>query len=127
MLSHPYQLNVEDECGTAWDAGLRELAVAHLCRNVELPLVTDVHLLQGNDPTVYQVAQAHGNRRAAPTAVELPAVDGPAGVVDGDDAPSLRLCTIRVTLLQHFIIDAFGERFHTLQLWLYPPTTCGWK
>ncbi len=34
MLSHPYQLNVEDECGTAGDAGLRELAVAHLCRDV---------------------------------------------------------------------------------------------
>ena len=34
MLSHPYQLNIKDECGTAGDAGLRELAVAHLCRDV---------------------------------------------------------------------------------------------
>jgi len=75
-----------------------------------------VHLLQGNDPTVYQVAQAHSNWRATSTAIELPAVDGPAGVVDGDDAPSLGLCIIRATLLQHFIIDAFGKGFHTLLL-----------
>jgi len=127
FLRHSYQLNVKDECGATGNARLGVFAVAHLGRDVKLPLVSNVHLLKGDDPSVYQVAQSHGNRRAAPTAVELPAVDGPAGVVNGDDASSLGLCPVMVTLLQHFIIDAFGERFHTLQLWLYPPTTCGWK
>ena len=71
LLRYSYQLNVEDECRTAGDAWLRIFAVAHLCRDIELPLITDVHLLQGDDPTFYKVAQSHGNRCATPTAIEL--------------------------------------------------------
>ena len=44
------EFNLEDEGRTARDSGLGEFAVAHLCRDVEFPLVTDVHLLEGNDP-----------------------------------------------------------------------------
>ena len=49
LLHYSNQLNVEDERGTTRNAGLGVFAVAHICRNVELPLVTDVHLLKGDD------------------------------------------------------------------------------
>lgn len=52
LLRYPNQLKVEDERGATGDAGLRIFAVAHLSRNVEFPLVTDVHLLKGDDPAV---------------------------------------------------------------------------
>ena len=116
LLRYSNQLNVEDERGATRNAGLGVFAVAHLCRNVKLPLVTNVHLLQGDDPTVNQVAESHGNRCAANARIELLAVDGPAGIVDGDDASLLRLSTIRVARLQDFVIDAFRESFHTLLL-----------
>ena len=62
LLRYSNQLNVEDERGATGDAWLGEFAVAHLCRNVEFPLVTDVHLLKGDDPSVNQVAESHSNR-----------------------------------------------------------------
>ena len=45
LLRHSYQLYIEDERGATKDAGLRVFAVAHLSRDVEFPLITDVHLL----------------------------------------------------------------------------------
>lgn len=109
LLRYSNQLNVEDERGATGNARLGEFAVAHLCRNVELPLVADVHLLKGDNPALNQVAEAHGNRCAANACVELLAVDGPSGIMNGDDAPLLRLRAIRVTRLQNFIIDAIGR------------------
>ena len=114
LLRYSNQLNVEDERGAAGDARLGEFAVAHLGRNVEFPLVTDVHLLKGDDPSVNQVAESHGNRRTTNARVELLAVDGPASVVNGDYASLLRLRTIRVARLQYLIIDAIGEGIHAL-------------
>ena len=109
LLRHSNQLNVEDERGATSDAGLRIFAIAHLGRNVKFPLVTDVHLFKGDDPSVNQVAESHSNRGAANARIELFAVDGPASVVNGDDASLLRLRTFWVTRFQNFIIDAIGE------------------
>lgn len=47
------EFNLEDEGRTARDSGLGEFAVAHLCRDVQFPLVADDHLLQCHNPTVY--------------------------------------------------------------------------
>ena len=38
------EFNLEDEGRTARDSGLGEFAVAHLCRDVQFPLVADNHL-----------------------------------------------------------------------------------
>ena len=114
LLRYSNQLNVEDERGSTRNAGLGEFAVAHLCRNIEFPLVTDVHLLKGDNPAINQVAESHGNRCAANARVEFLAVDGPASVVNGDYASLLRLRTIRVARLQYLIIDAIGEGIHAL-------------
>lgn len=97
FLRHSYQLNVKDECGATGNARLGVFAVAHLGRDVKLPLVSNVHLLKGDDPAVYQVAESHGNRCAANTRVELLAVDDPTGIVYGDYASLLRLRTVRIT------------------------------
>ena len=105
---------------------MQVFAVAHFGRNIEFPLVTDVHLLKGDDPTINQVAEPHGNWCAANACVELLAVDGPAGIMNGDDAPLLRLRTIRVTRLLNFIIDAFWEGFYALLLGLiFQPLAVG--
>ena len=109
LLRYSNQLNVEDERGAAGNARLGEFAVAHLCRNIEFPLVADVHLLKGDNPAINQVTESHGNRGAANARIEFLAVDGPASVVNGDYASLLRLRTIRVTRFQNFIIDAIAE------------------
>ena len=126
LLRYSNQLNVEDERGATRNAGLGEFAVAHLGRNVKFPLVTDVHLLEGDDPTINQVAESHGNRCTANACVEFLAVDGPTGIVNGDDAPLLGLRTFWVTRFQNFIIDAFWEGFHALLLGLvFQPLAVG--
>ena len=71
LLRYPNQLNVEDERGATRNARLGVFAVAHLCRNVKFPLVTDVHLLKGDNPAINQVAESHGNRGAANACIEL--------------------------------------------------------
>lgn len=65
------EFNLEDEGRTARDSGLGEFAVAHLCRDVQFPLVADNHLLQCHNPTVYQVAEPDGQWRAAITRVKV--------------------------------------------------------
>ena len=103
-LSHTQQFYFEYQGRTAWDARLRELSVAHFGRNVKFPLVTHVHLLHGNNPAINQVAQSHGEWRTATAGIKLLAVDGPTGIMGRHDAASARLCSLRVTLLQHLII-----------------------
>lgn len=101
-------------------------AITHLGRDVKFPLVTNVHLLKGDDPTINQVVESHGNRRAANACIEFLTIDGPAGIVDGDDAPLLRLSIIKVARLQNFIIDAIGEGFHALLLgFVFQPLAVG--
>ena len=39
-----------------------------------------VHLLHGNNPAIYQVAQSHGERRTATAGIKLLAIDGPTDV-----------------------------------------------
>ena len=79
------EFNLEDEGRTARDSGLGEFAVAHLCRDVQFPLVADNHLLQCHNPTVYQVAEPDGQWRAAITRVEGMTVDGGSAIVGCDD------------------------------------------
>lgn len=126
LLRYSNQLNVEDERGATRNARLGEFAIAHFGRNVELPLVANVHLLKGDDPAVNQVAEAHGYRCAANARIELLAVDSPASVVNGNDASLLRLRTIWVTRLQDFIIDAFWEGFYALLIgFIFQPLAIG--
>lgn len=85
-LCYSYQFNFKDKCGAARNAWLRELAIAHLGRDVDFPFVADMHLLDGDDPALDEVAQAAGQRHATTAAVKLLTVDCPAGIVGCDDA-----------------------------------------
>ena len=87
FLRYSEQFNLKYQGGTAGDAGLRELAVSHLRRDVHLPFVAHTHLLHGDNPSLNQVAQAEGYGRTAAATVKLLAVDGPSRVVRGDNAP----------------------------------------
>ena len=89
LLRYSNQLNVEDERGAAGDARLGEFAVAHLGRNVEFPLVTDVHLLKGDDPSVNQVAETACHRNTVTGGVEILAVNCSASIVDSDNATGI--------------------------------------
>ena len=50
ISTYSHQLNLEYQGGAARDARLGELPIAHLGRDVNLPFVTDVHVLHGDDP-----------------------------------------------------------------------------
>lgn len=64
FLGDAEQLYLENEGRVAWDAGLREFAIAFLSGDIHLPLVAHTHALHGDDPSVDEVAKANGERRA---------------------------------------------------------------
>ncbi|CUQ54684.1 Uncharacterised protein [Segatella copri] len=85
-----------------------------------------MHLLHGNNPAINQVAQPHGEWRAATAGIKLLAIDGPTGIMSRHDAASARLCSLRVSLLQHLIIYTTRQRHNALLLCLFlQPTLVG--
>ena len=78
------QLYVEDEGGAAGDAWLRELAIAHLGGDIDLPSGDDRHLLHRDDPALDEVAQSASQGHVATAAVEVLAIDGQARVMGGN-------------------------------------------
>ena len=91
-----------------------EFAVGLLCGDVYLPFVAGVHLLQGDYPAGYQVAQPEGRSDSTAAAVEGFAVDGFPGVVGCDDAVASGRGGFGVAVAEHFVADAFVERFDAL-------------
>ena len=85
---------------------MRKLAIAHLGWDVEFPLITDVHLLDGYDPTLDKVAEPLSQGHTAAAAVKLLSVDGPARTVCRDDAACSGLGILPVTLIQNLVIDS---------------------
>ena len=116
MLIDGEQFDVEDEGGAAGDAGLGELAVAHLGGDVDLPSVADVHLLHGDDPALDEVAQPARQGHVATAAVECRPIDGLARVMGGDYAAGRGSRTRRVSLGQHLVINALRQRLHAVFL-----------
>ena len=87
------QFNLKYQGGAASDAWLGELPIAHFGRDVDLPFVTDVHVLHGDDPTLDKVAEPLSQGHTAAAAVKLLSVDGPARIVCRDDAACCGLGT----------------------------------
>ena len=52
------EFNFKNQSRATGDAWLGEFAVAHLCRDVNLPLVANMHLLDGDDPALNEVAKS---------------------------------------------------------------------
>ena len=48
-----YERDVEDEHGISWDVGFLLFSVCQLLRDIYLPMVADVHVLQSGAKTVY--------------------------------------------------------------------------
>ena len=86
LLSYTYKFYLENQCRASRNAGLRYLAITHFGRDVYLPLISYVHLLQSDNPALNEVAQSASQWRTTPTAVELLAVDSPTGIVSNDNA-----------------------------------------
>lgn len=122
LSGDPQQFHLEDQCRTARNAWLGELAVTHFGGDVELPFIAYVHLLHGDDPTLDQVAKPASQRYAASAAVELFPVDGLPCVVGGDDAADRRFRARRVPFVHHFVVDTLGQRLDArfLRLLLKP-------
>lgn len=116
MLCNPQQLNLEYQRGTSGDAGLRELSVSHFGRDIHLPPVAHAHLLHGDNPALYQVAEAYCQGCPATTAVELLSVDGPSRVVCGYDAAGRGMPAVVPSLRQHFIIYTSRKCIHAFLL-----------
>ena len=55
-LCYAKQLYLKNERGAAGDARLRELAIAHLGRDIDLPFVAHTHLLHSDYPPLNEVA-----------------------------------------------------------------------
>ena len=109
----PEQLYVEDECGTAGDAGLRTASVGLFGRDVNLPAVADVHLLECDDPSGDEVAQPEGRSYSATATVKCLAVDGLACVVCSDHAGAVGRGGRSVALADDFVEDALVELVDT--------------
>ena len=63
-----------------------------------------------DDPAFDELVEAECDWHAfAAAAVEHLSVDGPAGVVSGDDAARSRVDAVVFAFAYHFVIDAFGE------------------
>ena len=67
--------------GNCYYLGMRELAISHFGRNVDLPFVPDTHLLHCDNPALYQFVQTERYWCSATTAVELLSVYCPPRVV----------------------------------------------
>ena len=93
ISTYPQQFNLKYQGRAAWDAWLGELPIAHFGRDVNLPFVTDVHVLHGDDPTLDKVAEPLSQGHATTTAVKLLSVDGSARIVCRDDAACCGLGT----------------------------------
>lgn len=111
-LAHTQQFNLKNKGRPAWYACLRQLAIAHLGRQIQLPFVAHVHLLQGNYPALNKVAQSASKWHAAQTRVEFPPINGSARVVHRYDASWRRACAASSALLNHLIHHALSEAFH---------------
>lgn len=106
---NPQQFYLENERRAAGYAWLRESSVAHLGRDVDFPLVADTHLLHCHYPSLYEVAQAEGDGRAAAAAVELLPVYRPPSVVGGDDAAGRGMLAIGLAFTDYLIIDTLRK------------------
>lgn len=117
-LGYGEELDFEDESGAAGDAGDGAGTVAEFGGDVDLPFVTGMHLLHGDDPTLDEVAEAECRGCAAEAAVEFFAVDGAAGVVGCDDAIAIGTRCLAIPLADHTIVYTAVEGMHPLLLGL---------
>ncbi len=108
------QFYLEDECRATGYAGLREFAISHFGRDVNLPFVTDAHLLHCDNPTLYQFVQTERYWCSATTTVELLSVYSPPRVVCGDDTAGRRMSAVVLSLIDDLVIDSFRERLHSI-------------
>ena len=114
MLIDSEQLDVEDKGGAAGYAKLGKLSVAHLGGDIDLPSVADVHLLHGDDPSLDEVAQPARQGHVATAAVESRPIDGLARVMGGNHIAGHGRRTRCVSLGQHLVINAPGQRLHAV-------------
>ena len=103
------QLDFEDEGGAAGDAGLAETAIALLGGDVDLPFVADMHLLEGDDPSRYEVAQAECRGHSSSAAVKCLAIDCLPYIVGRHDAVSVGRRPLCVAVFHHFTQHPFVE------------------
>lgn len=116
-LCYYKQLYFKNESWATGYVGLRELAISHFDRDVNLPFATVTHLLHCNNPTLYQFVQTEHYWCSNTTAVELLSVYSPPGVaVCGDDSVGRRMPAVVLSLADDLVIDSFWERFYTLFL-----------
>lgn len=111
-LAHTQQLHLKNEGRPAWYSFLPLLAIAHIGRQIQLPFIAHMHLLQGNYPALNQLAQTASQWHTTQTRVELAAVDGSPRVVNRYDALRRRTCAARFALLYHLIHYALSQAFH---------------
>lgn len=111
-LAHTQQFNLKNKGRPAWYASLRQLAITHLGRQIQLPFVARVYLLQGNHPALNKVAQSASKWHAAQTRVEFPPINGSPRIVHRNDASWRRACAACFALLNHLIHNALREAFH---------------
>ena len=93
---------------------MRELAISHFGRDVNLPFVPDTHLLHCDNPTLYQFVQTERYWCSTPTAVKFLSVYGPPGIVGCDDTAWCRVLAIVLSLTDDLVIDTFREWLYSL-------------
>ena len=77
LLCHSDELYLEDQGRAAGNAWLAVLAISFLGRDIDLPSVAGLHLLQGGYPAFDQILKAEGRCHAAEAAVKRLPVYGP--------------------------------------------------
>ena len=77
-----------------------------------------MHLLHGNYPPFYQVAEAASHRYTATTAVKLLTIDGLTCIMSCNNASDSWLKTRLIPLAQYLIEDTFWKSLNALFLGL---------
>ena len=75
-----------------------------------------MHLLDGDNLALDEVAKSASQRYTATAAVELFAVDGPACIVSSDDAANRWLRTLLITLTQYLVINTLRQSLYAFLL-----------
>lgn len=84
------QFYIKNQDRASGNARLTEFSITHLSRNIYLPTVTDMHLLQSDYPPFYQIAQTDSQRHTPAAGIKLLSVDSLPCIVNGDNAPDRR-------------------------------------
>lgn len=73
-------------------------------------------MLHGYDPALDQLVETERDRDAAEAAVEFPAIDGAAGIMNCDDTPLRRMFPVNLSGADHFVIYTLGKRLDSVLL-----------